>query len=153
MSDEFVNIVAAVARNPALLRLLVVLARSPEPPYTRQLLDQLASWGYGHEVLKKAEKLGLIRREEEVCRHIKYKKNDPPKSCKYVYLTGLGKTVLETLKLSYYYEALVEVGKHRITKKYEVVREEGDYIYVKHGDEIQRYRKDTWEYLLAMQQR
>ena len=51
-----------------LLRLLKTIAefttKTGRDPYTREVLRWLRSWGYGHQTLKLAEKLGLINRYE-----------------------------------------------------------------------------------------
>ncbi len=57
-------------------------------PYTRELLSELRTWGYGHEILKLCEKLGLVQRYEAPHPH-----NDKIK-CVYNTLTDLGWEIL-----------------------------------------------------------
>ena len=149
------SVVSIVARSPALQRMLRILMNCAEPPFTRQLLSMLGEWDYGQKLIRKAERLGLIRREEEECKHIRYKKNEPPKICKYVYITELGRTVWKLLQASYVEEALAEVGKHIEPKDilgplkdygYKLVKVEGDYIYVRHpSGVVEKFHKSTWE--------
>ncbi len=57
-------------------------------PYTRELLNLLRTWGYGHETLKLCEKLGLVYRYEAPHPH------NEKIMCKYNTLTDLGWEIL-----------------------------------------------------------
>lgn len=91
---ELAMVIDWVNNNRALVRLLAILnTMRNEPPYTRQLLRILREWGYGHEVLEKAEKLGLVKRYRAPCRH--HRGGGPP--CTYNELTERGLKLLGTL--------------------------------------------------------
>ncbi len=97
---DFIVKVVTCARSDICVKLLKVLAISPKPLYTRQLL-QLAgtSWGKAGRVgrdpeaaLKILEKLGFIKRWEEEC-WIDSKKKPGLRiktKCKYNQITPLG---------------------------------------------------------------
>ena len=52
-----------LGRDRALLRLLELLGEGRK--YTAELLDALREWGRGHEALKEAVRLGLVKRYRE----------------------------------------------------------------------------------------
>ena len=80
-----------------LLRLLKTIAefttKTGRDPYTREVLRWLRSWGYGHQTLKLAEKLGLINRYEAP--HPIYENI----ICIYNTITRLGQKILQILQM------------------------------------------------------